>query len=112
MSQSPTPVHVVNAGQLGNANLLYVMGSIMGVMSIVFGGLAVLLSFIPLIGLMSLLICVGGVFWGGFGYLILHFGGIAKRTLPKIGLILCAGAFVLCILINLLFVAAASVSGG
>jgi hypothetical protein len=69
---------------------------------------AVLLSFIPIVGMMSLAFCITGGLWGAVGYLVLRLGQRGRLRLPVMGMLFCGAAVVLCVLINLVFVASAS----
>ena len=95
-------------------DVVYIIGNVLGIASMGFGGLGVLLSFLPLIGFLAIPFCVGGGVWGGLGALVLHLGKRGSIRFPLIGMALCGVALVICVIINVLFlggIAASSASG-
>ena len=95
-------------------DIVYIAGNVLGIASMGFGGLGVLLSFLPVIGFLAIPFCVMGGFWGGVGALVLHLGKRGSIKFPLIGLALCGAALVICVIVNVLFIggAAATNSNG
>jgi len=85
-----------------NRDVVYVAGNLMGVLSIVIGGIATLVSFIPLIGIAA----AGGgavaAFWGLVGFLLLRLGRRGSAKLPLIGLCLGGAAIAISICMTVL----------
>ncbi|SRR5690606_6065285 len=115
MTTQPTPSPTstpYDPAQASQRDVVYIVGNIMGILSIGFGSLGVLLSFVPLVGVLSLPLCIGGIFWGGIGALVLHLGRRGSVRFPLIGMALCVAALVIAIIVNVLFFGAAAASNG
>ncbi len=105
MHSESAPYNPVEATQ---RDFVYIAGKILGIASIAFGSIGVLLSFIPLIGIAAIGACIVGAFWGIIGFLILKVGRRGSVRIPTIGILLCAAGIVICIVINVFFIAAAA----
>lgn len=103
MSEAP-----YNPAQAAQRDIVYIIGNIAGIGSIILGCLGALLSFIPLIGVIAIPMCIGGCFFGGVGILILLLGKRGSIKFPLIGVLLCIAALIFCIVVNVVFLSAAA----
>lgn len=117
MTTQSTPTSVTSTtapydpAQTVQRDIVYIAGNVLAVASIAFGSLGVLLSILPVIGFLAIPFCIMGGLWGGIGAMVLYFGKRGSIKLPIIGLSLCGAALVICIIINVLFIGGAAVSG-
>ncbi|GIW77220.1 MAG: hypothetical protein KatS3mg104_2283 [Phycisphaerae bacterium] len=100
-----TPV-ATSTVQGKNRDAIFVMGNVMGAVGIVFGLLACLVAFIPVIGVAAIPFTILCFLLSFTGAAILFFGRRAWPIVPGIGIGFAVLAIIILILVNVLFVSA------
>ena len=95
--------------QSAQRDVVYVVGNVLGVVSILFGCLGALVSMIPLLGVIALPFCVAGLFFAVSGLIVLWIGKRGSVKFPVIGGLLSIAAVIFCIVVNVVFISHAQI---